>query len=226
MPTERKNRRATQLETLKGLRADNLSLLDQKKGTKRENQGTSLVTQLDQLKSATIHRNARRSESWFRNKIMKGDFDKKFLKDRIRIGRMYTFVYKAKGDGTKALPHWDRHPLVLPITYYSDGFLGLNLHYLHPKLRIILLNKLDKFAKGSNEQKRLTLSYQMLKGASGLKEFKPCLKRYLYSHTKSKFAQIPGDEWELASFMPLASFKGSTKDKVYRESRDIITGKK
>lgn len=222
MAIPRADRKAINQETLDAAKARNVDLLTMRKPTQRENQGVSLIGNLDKLKAETIHRNSRRSSTWFRNKITKGDFDKKLLKERVRIGRMYTFVYQAKGDGTTALPHWDRHPMVIPIEYYPDGFLALNLHYLHPKLRIILLNKLESFSKGSGEQQRLAISYKLLKGASGIKEFKPCIKRYLFSHTKTKFVQIPATEWELAAFMPLASFKGATKDKVYKESRDII----
>lgn len=222
MATPRGQRTITHLETLKAAKERNLGLLDGRKPNQRANQGVSLIASMDTLKADTIHRNSRRSSTWFRNKITKGDFDQKTVKERVRVGRMYTFVYQAKGDGTKALPHWDRHPLVIPIDYYTDGFLGLNLHYLHPKLRIILLNKLDHFSKGTGEQQRLAISYKMLKAASGIREFKPCIKRYLFSHTKTKFVQIPATEWELAAFMPLASFKGASKDAVYKESRDII----
>lgn len=207
----------TQIEVLRAKRKANESLI---KSTRRQYQNQSLITELDKLKMATIHRNARRSTKWFQNKIMKGKIDKKFLKTQVRIGRMYAFVYDAKHKDT--LPHWDRHPLVIPISHYGDGFLGLNLHYLHPKLRIILLNKLDQFSKGSGEQKRLALSYELLKGASGIKEFKPCIKRYLYSHVKTRFAVIPPSEQELAAFMPLASFEGANKDHVYKISREKI----
>lgn len=214
---KRPRRTPTQLETLNAVKAGNM---DKLKPNQRPKQGESLITNLGKLKQATIHRNARRSTQWFKNKIMGGDVDKKMLKERIRIGRLYAFIYDAKT--ADKLKHWDRHPLSIPIEYYKDGFLALNLHYLPPKLRIILLNKLDRFAKGSGEQKRLALSYQLLKGMAGMKEIKPCIKRYLYSHVKSKFAFIPATEWELAAFMPLASFAKESKDKVYRHSQSIM----
>ena len=49
-------------------------------------------------------------------------------KDNTVIGRMYFFWYDPKLKDV--LPVYDRFPMVFPIERYSDGFLGLNLHYL------------------------------------------------------------------------------------------------
>jgi hypothetical protein len=63
--------------------------------------------------------------------------DSERIRDKSMIGRMYFYFYDPK---TKdSLPYYDRFPLVIPIERYSDGFLGLNLHYIHPKQRIIFL---------------------------------------------------------------------------------------
>ena len=68
--------------------------------------------------------------------------DRDNLKDKSMLGRMYFYFYDPK---TKdMLPYYDRFPLVIPIERYSDGFLGLNLHYISPKQRVILLDKLDR----------------------------------------------------------------------------------
>ena len=77
------------------------------------------------------------------------------------------------------LPYYDRFPLVIPIEQHSDGFLGLNLHYINPKQRIILLDKLSEFANNSayDATTKLRLSYAMLKQASKVYEKKPCLKK-------------------------------------------------
>ena len=67
--------------------------------------------------------------------------DKDRLKNTSMIGKMYFYFYDPK---TKdSMPYYDRFPLVIPIERYNDGFLGLNLHYIHPKYRMILLDKLS-----------------------------------------------------------------------------------
>ena len=84
------------------------------------------------------------------------------LKDSSMIGKMYFYFYDPK---TKdSLPYYDRFPLVLPIERYQDGFLGLNLHYIHPKQRIILLDKLSNTLSNRNydENTRMRITYEYL----------------------------------------------------------------
>ena len=145
--------------------------------------------------------------------------DRERLKDKSIIGKMYFFFYDPK---TKdSLPYYDRFPLVIPIERYSDGFLGLNLHYIHPKQRIILLDKLSDTAtnKRFDEKTKLRLSYQYLSAASTAFQAMPCIKRYLFNHLTSRFLEIPADEWDIAALLPVEQFEKASKSKVYAESR-------
>jgi hypothetical protein len=145
--------------------------------------------------------------------------DRKRLKDDSIIGKMYFFYYDAK---TKdSLPYYDRFPLVIPIERYSDGFLGLNLHYIHPKQRIILLDKLSEVASNDdyNEKTKLQISYGYLSSASKIFEATPCIKRYLYSQIQSRFLEITADEWDIAVMLPAENFVGASTGKVFSDSR-------
>lgn len=146
--------------------------------------------------------------------------DRQRLKTSSIIGKMYFYFYDPK---TKdSLPYYDRFPLVIPIEKYKDGFLGLNLHYIHPKYRINLLDKLSEVAsnKNYNEQTKLRISYRYLRASSKIFEATPCIKRYLYSHVESRFLEIHADEWDIAALLPMESFVGATTSKVYAESKD------
>ena len=55
------------------------------------------------------------------------------------LGNMYFFYYNPKHK--KTLPWYDTFPLVFPVDLYPDGFLGLNFHYLNPKWRAMLLDR-------------------------------------------------------------------------------------
>jgi hypothetical protein len=148
--------------------------------------------------------------------------DSKRLKSGAIIGRMYFFYYDPK---TKdKLPYYDRFPLVLPIEQYQDGFLGLNLHYLHPKQRIILLDKLSEFSNNSkyDTTTKLRLSYDLLRRSSSISEYIPCVKKYLFSHVESRFLEIAANEWDIAALLPMESFVGASTGKVYAESRKKI----
>ena len=145
---------------------------------------------------------------------------KKPLTNDTMLGRMYFFFYDPKLKDS--LPYYDRFPLVIPIERYSDGFLGLNLHYIHPKQRVILLNKLSVFLNNHeyDETTRFKrLRYDTLKAAKRIFEHTPCIKRYLYTHIKSRFLEISADEWDIAALIPYEMFIGASKSKVWSESR-------
>ena len=144
--------------------------------------------------------------------------DRERLKDKSFIGKMYFFFYDPKLKDS--LPYYDRFPLVIPIERYSDGFLGLNLHYIHPKQRIILLDKLSDTLnnKKFNEKTKFRVNYDYLSAASTAFEAMPCIKRYLYGHITSRFLEIPADEWDIAALLPVQQFTAS-ESKVYADSR-------
>lgn len=176
----------------------------------------TVVQNLGSLKKSTVQRNSRRAASWMKNKIKSAD--KESLKTIPRIGMMYFMIYDAKYKNE--LPYWDAVPLIIPISYTENGMIGLNLHYLAPRERLILLNKLMKLTVGKGEKARMKLSYELLTSAAKYKAFKPTIKRYLKSHVKSKFALVSEDEWEMAAALPVARFRGATKSQVYKYSRD------
>ena len=145
--------------------------------------------------------------------------DRERLRENSLIGRMYFYFYDPKHKDT--LPYYDRFPLVIPIERYPDGFLGLNLHYIHPKQRIILLDKLSEVASNKNfdSKTKLRISYEYLASASKVFEATPCIKRYLFNHIQSRFLEINADEWDIAAMLPVESFVGASTSKVYADSR-------
>lgn len=128
-------------------------------------------------------------------------------RDNTVIGRMFFFKYDAKFKDI--LPIWDKYPLVFPIERYSDGFLGLNIHYLDYPHRLYLLGLLSGYANNKNltASTRLKLSYAVLQRSKTLSNAaRPCIKRYLYNHIRSKFVEITPDEWDKAAQLPLELF--------------------
>jgi hypothetical protein len=189
-----------------------------------------MATLLDRIQSSlakeglTPRSNAARD--WLRNKVKTlNPTPQSIMRDRERlressfIGRMYFYFYDPKHKDT--LPYYDRFPLVIPIERYSDGFLGLNLHYIHPKQRIILLDKLSEVAsnKRFDSKTKLRISYEYLASASKVFEATPCIKRYLFSHIQSRFLEISAEEWDIAAMLPVESFVGASTSKVYADSR-------
>lgn len=120
------------------------------------------------------------------------------------IGRMYFYHYDPKYKDV--LPVYDKFPLVIPIEMYSDGFLGLNLHYLDPFSRLALLDRLMDFINNDkyDDTTKLKLSYDLLSRSRRYKLIEPCIKRYLLSHIRSSLIYIEPNHWETAIFLPTA----------------------
>ena len=145
------------------------------------------------------------------------------LTGRLIPGRMYFFMYNPKHRAT--LPYYDLFPLVLPIQKFSDGFLGINFHYLYPKDRAILLDELKVFVNDRTltDIARIRVSYDMLRGFTRFKRAKPCLKRYLTTYMKSQFIPVTPDEWGPALFLPVEQFRKRNKMAVWQESKEIYS---
>jgi hypothetical protein len=109
---------------------------------------------------------------------------------------------------------------------YNDGFLGLNLHYLPPRIRAGFMDKLlDRATLNENDDPvKIRISYEILDATKRYKEFRPCLKRYLYSQIASKILKVQPNEWETAVFLPTQQFQKAKAQEVWQDSiHDIKT---
>lgn len=138
------------------------------------------------------------------------------------VGNMYMYLYDPKLK--QELPYWDKFPLVIPLEIYGDGWLGLNLHYLSMDYRIALLNQLLTLGKidENNKTLKLAISYQILNNATKFAAFRPCVKRYLRSHVRSRILPIFPHEYTLAAYLPTAKFQKRSQSFVWNESRQMI----
>lgn len=194
---------------------------------------TSKLTEISQQRSELDSKMlSRESVKWLQNIISDirspRNVANQMLRERsrqtssIKLGKLYSFYYDPK---TKdSLPYYDIFPLVLVLENYPDGFLGLNLHYLPQNYRVAFLNKLLKYAvlKNDDEIMRMRVTYDILSASRRLKEFRPCLKKYLYSQLQSKVVTILPNEWEVAIMLPVQQFRKSRTQTVWKESMEEI----
>jgi hypothetical protein len=126
------------------------------------------------------------------------------ISPKVLVGRMYFYHYDPKLKDV--LPVYDKFPLVIPMEPYPDGFLGMNLHYLDPYARLVLLDRLQDFLNNDkyNDTTKFNLSYDLLKGARRYRLFEQCVKRYLLNHIRSSVIYIEPNNWETAIFLPTA----------------------
>ena len=167
-----------------------------------------------------------KSTQWYKDKIK--EFGKPGALDLIRdgkrnnkpfYGKLNMFFYNPKFK--KKLPYYDTFPLVLPLETYSDGFLGLNLHYLPIPLRIKLLDRLVDYSNNSqfDESTRLVVDYSKLKK---IKLIQPTIHKFLACQVQSQFRRIDADEFTVATLLPVQRFKKATAKEVWSDSRSMI----
>ncbi len=187
---------------------------------------------LDKLKTAiktsTAGAKARAAGDWFREKVrqagasarMKAVTPNQLLRrqpdDNILLGKMFFYKYDPKF--AKKLPYWDMYPLVFPFERAPGGFYGLNLHYIPPRDRAVLMDNLNQYASNNkyDQTTRLELSYRLLKRYG---RAVPCVKRYLGDRIVSQTVRIDADEWEIAIFLPVERFQKASKGEVWADSR-------
>jgi hypothetical protein len=176
--------------------------------------------------------NSAESMAWLKQKYIeispRDVLPREFIRDQNRyrrvplIGRLYMFLYNPKY--RYELPYYDRFPLVFPIRRVAGGFYGLNIHYLAPRYRALLMDSLYDTISDTkfDETTRLKINYDILSAASKYRWFRPCVKHYLTPHLSSQLLYIDPKEWNLALFVPSEQFRGDNKRDVWQDSKEMF----
>ena len=168
-----------------------------------------------------------KSKAWFQQQVtllnLRNVNERQLFKEQKTVnkivpGRLYMYYYDPKTKDT--LPYYDKFPLVFPYEALSDGFIGLNMHYLPPFYRIQLMTRLMKFASNTklNETTKIQYSWSLIAGIARFKIAEACIKRYLSNHVKSPFIEIPANEWHTAMMLPLQRFAKAGYAQVWKDS--------
>ena len=180
------------------------------------------------IKTAAAGAKARAAGDWFKEKVrqasasaqMRAVTPNQLLRRQeegsATLGKMLFYKYDPKF--AKKLPYWDMYPLVFPFEKAKGGFYGLNLHYIPPRERAVLMDELKRYTtnKKYDETTRLKLTYDILKGFG---RAVPCVKRYLGSNVRSNTVRINADEWEIAIFLPVERFQKESTRTVWNDSK-------
>lgn len=147
------------------------------------------------------------------------------IKNLKQIGSLFFYNYAPKT--RKDLKYYDTFPIVFPFKILSDGFLGLNLHYLPMQYRAILMDNLYSLINSNNMEEDTTrlqkLRYSVIESKKQFYLAYPCIHRYLNKQIRSEIAFIPPKEWELALFLPMQRFQKKAESVVWKES--IVSAK-
>ena len=183
----------------------------------------------DAIKTGTVGQEVRRSAQWFQDKIkgLKGEVKNRFsstnaakfyreaetkvnpnlLKRRAELGDLFCYYYNPKYRAT--LPYYDMFPMIMLIGAEKETFLGINFHYLRPKWRAVLLDRVSaKLGSGLPRWSKLRQ----------IRQIAPTIKRYRFDHIMRRVVPIEENEQEIAIFLPTERFKKSAKAKVWADS--------
>lgn len=108
--------------------------------------------------------------------------DENRLRRFARQGRLFIFEYKAK---MKYLPYYDEFPLAYVLHAAPEYFIGANLHYLHPKKRPLVIEKL--------QQGRIDIP-------------RICIHKYILDHVDGFLLDLASTEWDTAISLPIEHF--------------------
>lgn len=173
-----------------------------------------------------------RSLEWYRNRVenkfgnqkrFQLDFEKEFqgIKHPLELGWFFTFAYNPKTK--EKLPYYDRYPLTMTLARHTDGFIGLNMHYLKPIDRAYFMDRLYNFEAidPRYDTTKINITYEQLRASKRLQYYRPCIKKYLWTRIHSFFAPIYPAEWDVMLFLPTEKFIGAHKDDVWDDSRKL-----
>jgi hypothetical protein len=180
---------------------------------------THNATTKDRVASARWYKQS--TDSVKRANDFKIDFKDKNSRSKMDLtclGQMFVFFYDPKTK--EKLQYYDTFPVVFVVKMERDGFIGLNLHYLPLMMRMQLMNALYSLINNDNQDKttRLRLTNNILKSMSRFSYYKPCIKKYLFSHVKQKFLWIGPADWDKALLLPTERFVKKNKSFVHTES--------
>jgi len=116
---------------------------------------------------------------------------------RARFGFPLMFKYSPKW--SSILPYYDVLPMPILLAKYSDGFLGLNIHYLPWAKRLQLA---DRIVRASKNKKRITYrqikqAWKSLRLPMGYSYL--IIRRYLDSHIQSDVAVFTWETYRAAA---------------------------
>jgi len=142
---------------------------------------------------------------------------KKMDRRRIGVGSMLAYKYDAKGKDK--LQFWDKNPLVVIFGETGRHFIGINIHYIHPKFRPIFLQKVVRINRlRIKNDRRFHLEWRDIKRFIYQHNLKISIRKYIKGRM-STIQYIKGKDWKYAARLPSERFVfngNMDRDKLYK----------
>lgn len=149
------------------------------------------------------------------------------------IGKLYFFEYEAEMAGDPEHGIYDQFPLIFIFGSSRNKagktvLHGLNLHYLAPKERMVLLQELLtlRSSKTVRPGMRLKLSWQMIKAVSKHKLYEKAVHSYRIDRMQSRLVEVPAVDWSVVVFLQLQKWQHITGEGFTPSEYRTITRKR
>ena len=184
----------------------------------------NILEQIDEIGKSS--KNEIKPASWYKDQIRKLGLNtidtQRLMKEgklssRALPGFMYLFKYDPKD---KNIPYYDMFPLVIPFRRVNEGFVGINFHYLPFPIRLNILKEFEKYAsdKNLNERTRVRLNYRLIERSRVFRFVNPAIRRYSNQQLRTRLLNIPFNDWQVASQLPVQKFRKATMETAIRDS--------
>ena len=136
--------------------------------------------------------------------------NKPFRKEDLRNGKMILAAYSPKDNKSP----YDKNPLILIIYRTSRHILGLNLHWLPPKGRVLILRLLFQHnANNIRMNKPLEVSSALSKQFWRLA--RPIFRKYIVSRLSRRGVVVQPHEMDKIIMLPSERFIGISSTQAY-----------
>lgn len=153
--------------------------------------------------------------------------DQLLIPNRLMPGFLVFFKYKPMNESFIARnTYYDSYPLVMITGVGTDGFEGVNLHFISPEYRIALFDAimrgLPTIKAGEEWKTRLRVDYDRLEARRIFKYYRPCYRKYRWEGIKRRPVIVPFHLWEDMIKGNSHKFVGAKPATVYRNSRNAV----
>ena len=141
----------------------------------------------------------------------------------VRRGHLYFFRYQA--ENRRPGDYYDALPFVLVTNILSNGFAGINFHYLPYRQRAIFMDALvqTQIVNSLNSlQSKIDVTPHELKNIDKYQLYRGCYRSYRVSRMQSPLLQIGKTQWATALFLPVELFRGASNTVVWNKTQRRI----
>ncbi len=191
-----------------------------------------IIAEFQQITPKAFEIHTKESLIWFKNIISKylpgkhinyetykdlppekNYYNGKTTVSKIVSGACYIFEYNpTNAYNREKLPYYDLYPTIFVLSHNSYSMLAINLHYLSPMYRAIIMSAIYNTTNNKNQQRLLNFSYA--KTIKNIAMAKQCVRRYLYSNI-SNIYRVDTTNWDFITMLPTQYFVGTYEKKVW-----------